>query len=75
MDIGSAKLIAAGISAIAAGGAAIGLGLIFGNYFAGAFRNPAVEAKLFTKLILGVALTEALGLFAIVISFYLVFAS
>jgi len=41
MDPTAAKLIGAGIAAIALGGAGIGIGTIFGNYLAGALRNPA----------------------------------
>jgi F-type H+-transporting ATPase subunit c len=51
------------------GGAGIGLGLIFGNYLAGALRNPSAAAGQFTNLLLGFALTEALGIFSLVIAF------
>jgi F-type H+-transporting ATPase subunit c len=51
------------------GGAGIGLGLIFGNYLAGALRNPSAAPGQFTNLLLGFALTEALGIFSLVIAF------
>ncbi len=37
-------MIGAGIAAIALGGAGVGIGHIFGNYLAGALRNPAAAA-------------------------------
>ncbi|HUQ35129.1 MAG TPA: ATP F0F1 synthase subunit C, partial [Aestuariivirga sp.] len=40
MDVEAAKMIGAGIAAIALGGAGVGIGTIFGNYLAGALRNP-----------------------------------
>ena len=40
----AAKLIGAGIAALPLAGAGIGLGLIFGNFLSGAFRNPSAAA-------------------------------
>jgi F-type H+-transporting ATPase subunit c len=45
MDVTAAKMIGAGIAAVALGGAGIGIGHIFGNYLAGALRNPAAAAR------------------------------
>ena len=41
MEAEAAKAIGAGIACIGMGGAGIGLGHIFGNFLAGAIRNPA----------------------------------
>ena len=41
MDPAAAKLIGAGLASIALVGAGIGIGTIFGNYLAGALRNPS----------------------------------
>jgi F-type H+-transporting ATPase subunit c len=68
------KLIGAGIACIGMGGAGIGVGVIFGNYLAGALRNPAAAASQFSNLIFGFAVTEALGIFSLVIAFLLLFA-
>ena len=46
MDLGSAKVIGAGLAAIGAGLAAIGVGSIFGQYLNGALRNPEADAKM-----------------------------
>jgi F-type H+-transporting ATPase subunit c len=74
MDVAAAKLIGAGLAAIALGGAGIGIGLIFGNFVAAAVRNPAAAPKVFGNVLLGFALTEATGLFALVIALVLLFA-
>ena len=77
MDLAAAtamgKLIGAGFACIGMGGAGIGLGLIFGNYLAGAIRNPAAADGQFPRLIFGFALTEAMGIFSLVIAFLLLF--
>ncbi|MBC8241640.1 MAG: ATP F0F1 synthase subunit C, partial [Alphaproteobacteria bacterium] len=57
MEPAAAKLIGAGLAAIAMGGAGIGIGLIFGNYVAGAMRNPGAAQAVFGRVILGFALT------------------
>ena len=74
MDVAAAKLIGAGLAAIALGGAGIGIGLIFGNFVAAAVRNPAAAPKVFGNVLLGFALTEVTGLFALVIALVLLFA-
>jgi F-type H+-transporting ATPase subunit c len=56
------------------GGAGIGVGIIFGNYLAGALRNPAAAASQFSNLIFGFAITEAMGIFSLVIAFLLLYA-
>jgi F-type H+-transporting ATPase subunit c len=67
------KLIGAGIACVGMGGAGIGVGVIFGNYLAGALRNPAAAAGQYTNLIFGFALTEALGIFSLLIALLLLF--
>lgn len=69
----AAKLIGAGLAAIAMGGAGIGIGLIFGNYVAGAMRNPGAAQQVFGRVILGFALTEAIALFALVVALIILF--
>ena len=69
MEVEAARFIGAGIACLGMGGAGIGLGLIFGNYLAGALRNPSAAPGQFTNRLLGFALTEALGIFSLVIAF------
>lgn len=75
MDAEAARLIGAGIAALAMGGVGIGLGNLFGSYLEGALRNPSAAPKIFPNMILGAALTEALGIFALLISVLLIYAS
>lgn len=68
------KLIAGGIATIGLTGAAIGAGIIFGNLVMATSRNPTLKTELFSIAILGFALTEAIGLFSLMMSFMLIFA-
>jgi len=70
----SAKVIGAGLATIGLGGAAVGIGLIFAGLIQGTSRNPSLKDVLFNQAILGFALTEALGLFALMMAFMLLFA-
>ncbi len=74
MDPQAAAFIGAGIACIGMGGAGIGLGSIFGNYLAGALRNPSAADSQFGRLIFGFAVTEALGIFSLLIALLLLFA-
>ena len=74
MEAEAAKLIGAGIACVGMAGAGIGVGNIFGSYLSGALRNPAAAPSQFTNLIFGFAVTEALGIFSLVIAFLLLFA-
>ena len=51
MDVTSAKMIGAGIAAIALGGAGIGIGIIFGSYLTGALCSQSAR-----HLVLGLRL-------------------
>ena len=80
MDATSAQLIETGLKYIGAGlatlgmiGAGIGLGILFGNYYIGALRNPSAAKTQQTNLFIGMALTEALGIFAFVIALLILF--
>ena len=74
MDAASAKYIGAGLAMLGMIGAGIGLGNLFGSYLAAAIRNPSAAAGELPMLFLGMALTEALGIFALVIAFLILFA-
>ena len=75
MELEAAKMIGAGLAAIALAGAGVGIGIIFGNYVSAAGRNPAAAPKLFGNVLLGFALTEAIALFALVMAFIILFGS
>ena len=55
------------------GGAGIGVGNIFGQLPAGALRNPSAADGQFARLIFGFAVTEALGIFSLLIALLLLF--
>ncbi|MBG51572.1 MAG: F0F1 ATP synthase subunit C [Alphaproteobacteria bacterium] len=73
MEAEAAKYIGAGIACIALAGAGIAIGNIFGNFLAGALRNPSAAAGQFPNLLLGFALAEATGLFGLVVALILLF--
>ena len=73
MEVEAAKMIGAGLACVAMGGAGIGVGLIFGNYLQGAMRNPTAAPAQFGNLIFGFAVTEALGIFGLLIALLLLF--
>ncbi len=70
----AAKLIGAGLACIALGGAAVGVGQIFGSLIEGISRNPSQRQELFNNALLGFAFTEAIGLFALMMSFLFLYA-
>ncbi|MBH0238159.1 F0F1 ATP synthase subunit C [Methylobrevis albus] len=72
MDAEASKLLGAGIACLGMGLAAIGVGNIFGNFLSGALRNPSAAKEQFTNALIGAALAEGLGIFALVIAFLLV---
>jgi F-type H+-transporting ATPase subunit c len=74
MDPMAAKYIGAGIACIGMGGAGVGVGTIFGHYLAAALRNPSAAQGQFGNLIFGFAVTEALGIFSLLIALLLLFA-
>jgi F-type H+-transporting ATPase subunit c len=73
MDPIAAKYIGAGIACIGMGGAGVGVGTLFGHYLAGALRNPSAAQGQFGRLMLGFAVTEALGIFSLAIAFLLLY--
>ncbi len=74
MDVEAARYIGAGIACVGLGGAGIGLGHLFGNYLNGALRNPSAADGQFGRLIFGFAVTEALGIFSLLVALILLFA-
>ena len=73
MDVLAAKYIGAGLATMGLIGAGVGLGVLFGQYLSGAMRNPSAAPGAQPMLFLGMALTEALGIFALVMAFIILF--
>jgi F-type H+-transporting ATPase subunit c len=74
MELESAKLIAAALALLPILGVGIGLGNMFSSYFDAIGRNPSAEDKLNKKLFLLFAFVEALGIFALLVSFMILFS-
>jgi len=74
-DIDSAaKFIGAGAATVGVAGSGAGIGTIFGSLIIGYARNPSLKQQLFSYAILGFALSEAMGLFCLMMAFLLLFA-
>ena len=56
------------------GGAAIGVGHVVGNYLSGALRNPSAAAGQTATMFIGIAFSEALGIFSFLVALLLMFA-
>jgi len=71
--ISAAKIFGAGLATIGIGGAGTGVGHVFGSFMLACSRNPGMEPKLFRYVLIGFALTEAVGLLASMMAFLLLF--
>jgi F-type H+-transporting ATPase subunit c len=69
MDTESMRLLAGAVALLPLLGVGIGLGLIFSSYNDALGRNPGAADHLDKKFFLNFALTEALAIFALLISF------
>ena len=67
MEAESFKYFGIGLATLGMLGSAIGVGNIFGNFLAGALRNPSAAASQVGNLFVGAALVEALGILAFVL--------
>jgi F-type H+-transporting ATPase subunit c len=69
MNPDAARLVAAGL-AIGLGtiGPAIGLGLLVNSALGAMGRNPEAAGTIQINMFIGIAVTEALGIFALVVS-------
>jgi F-type H+-transporting ATPase subunit c len=74
MDAESAKLIAAGICmGLGAIGSGIGEGFVGGKALEAMARNPQVGDKIFTNMIVAIALAESTAIYSLVISLIILF--
>lgn len=68
------QLIGGGLAAISLSGAGVGIGIVFGSLLIATARNPRIADSLFANAMLGFALTEAIALFGLMVSFLIIFA-
>ena len=73
MELEAATMIGAGLAVIALAGVGVGIGNIFSSLVSSIARNPAARGEVFGIGILGFALTEAIALFALLVSFLILF--
>ena len=72
MDVGKFAALAAGLAiGLAAAGCGLGQGRAAAACLEGIARNPSASDKLFTPLILGLALIESLAIYALVVAILL----
>jgi len=74
MDIEAAKMVGAGLAVIALAGVGCGIGMVFSSSINAIGRNPGAQKKVMPVTMLGFALTEAVGLFALLVAFLLLFS-
>lgn len=67
--------LGAGLAMIAMAGVGIGIGYNAGKTVEGTSRQPEAQGTLLKLMLIGVALTETAGIFALIISIILLFAN
>lgn len=70
----AAKFIGAGLATSGLIGAGAGIGIVFAGFLHAFSRSPFIFDELFRYALLGFALTEAMGLIAIVMAFLILYA-
>jgi F-type H+-transporting ATPase subunit c len=74
MEIEAVRLLAAGICmGFGAIGPGIGEGIVAGRAIEAMGRNPEMSGKLFTNMLIGMALTETTSIYALLITFIILF--
>jgi F-type H+-transporting ATPase subunit c len=74
MDVNAARLIGAALAiGLGAIGPGIGIGIVANGALQAMGRNPEASGQLQTTMFIGIAFTEALGIFGLVISFLIGF--
>lgn len=63
-----------GLATIGLAGAGVGVGIVFGSLVVSLSVSPDLEKFLFKYAILGFALTEAVGLLALMMAFLILFS-
>ncbi len=74
MELVSLKYIGVGLCAIGMAGAAIAIGNIFGSFFNSIARNPSAAPKIEKYIYIAAGLAEAMGIFAVLIAFLVIFS-
>jgi F-type H+-transporting ATPase subunit c len=72
--IQASQKIGAGLSTSGLAGAGLGIGIVFAALLISTSINPFVKDDLFRLAMLGFALTEAIGLFCLMLALLILFA-
>ena len=73
MDVQAAKAIGAAIAILSTGCSSIGEGQLVAKAIEGMARNPEMYGKLRSSMIIGAALVETCGIYALLISILILF--
>lgn len=74
MEVESAKLIGAALAmGLGALGPGIGLGMLAAKALEAIGRNPEAQGKIQTTMILAIAVTEAVAIYALVVALMILF--
>ncbi|MDR1031993.1 MAG: F0F1 ATP synthase subunit C [Holosporales bacterium] len=73
METEAARMISAAVALFALFGVGLSMGNIFSTWLSSIAKNPSAKDDLFPVGVLGFALTEAIALFALLISFLILF--
>ena len=74
MDAEATKMLAAAIAiGVGALGPGLGIGLLVSRALEAIGRNPEAQPKIQTTMILGIAFTEAIAIYALVIALMILF--
>lgn len=73
MDVEAARALAAGIAMFGMLGPGIGIGVLAFGAMQAIGRNPEATPLIQTNMILAIALTEAIGIYALVVALVLIF--
>jgi F-type H+-transporting ATPase subunit c len=68
------KFIGSAIAIVSIAGTGAGIGILFGCFLLALARAPESEEKLFSYVILGFALTEAIALIGVMVSMTILFS-
>jgi len=74
MDLMALKFIGVGLCSVAMAGAAIAIGNIFSGFFNSLARNPSAANKIEKYIYIAVGLAEAMGIFAVLLAFLMLFS-
>lgn len=75
MELEAAKVLAAGLAVgLGAIGPGIGEGIIAGKALEAMGRNPEMGDKLFTNMLVSMAIAESTAIYALLVAFIILFA-